>query len=131
MTNREWLMEQMQNMSDKELGEKIARTSEKCEFCLIEPEYECGTELRCCADEVKNWLKAEHKEKPKLTEAERVILENVNEDFVCVGKNEDGEIYFQYKNGDRYWADIFDFEIFKFIKEDAEPYSIKKLLKGE
>lgn len=70
-------------------------------------------------------------EKPNLSDAERVILENIREDFVCIGKDKRGEMYFQNKNGEKFFADIFAIEMFECIKDGAEPYNIEELLKKE
>ena len=129
ITNREWLMEQMQNMSDEEFAETIhtpdgAVSKYACRDCIY-------PQLRECKVCVVGWLKAEHKEPIKLSDAERVILENVDKEFVAIGKNMSGEMFFLKKNGDKYWSSIFAPEMFKFIKENYEPYNIEELLKGE
>lgn len=142
MTNREWLMEQMQNMSDEEFAEAIFIPK------IMEEEVCKGFDCfpRECEDCKLNWLQAEHKEKPKLSDAERVILENIskmykwicrcNNGFLYVASGteppfkEDGmwKVYFPKKNDA---LEPFN-HLFKFIKwSDKKPYNIEELLKGE
>ena len=126
MTNREWLIKEMQNMSDEELARKIERLYKDCDMTI------------------QDWLKAEHKEKPKLTEVEKVILENLPEEYKYISRDEDNTLKIgteKLKKADRgYWycercqyTVLEPFEhLFQFIKwKDTEPYNIKELLKGE
>ena len=135
MTNREWLLKQMQNMSDEEL----INTVTICKFINSE---NCDAEGKGCVECNKNWLKAEHKEKIKLSDAERVILENLPKEckwifrdlteslVVCVNKPGKTERYWT-TNGIRFLFNAFN-HLFKFIKaNDTEPYNIEELLKGE
>ena len=83
----------------------------------------------------------ERKEKPVLTEDERVILKNFPKHLKWIVRDEDGELYV-YENEPsksiNYWSDdgdgdVFDvciFEhLFQFIKwEDEEPYKISELI---
>lgn len=71
-------------------------------------------------------------QKPKLTEAEKVILENLPKEFKHIERTKWGlSVYGEYFNIDNplYEAlDIFG-HLFKFIKmEDKEPYKIQELL---
>ncbi len=88
MTNREWLMKKMQNMSDEELGRILDLSEyirEECEDC-------CNTDTTC--DKCNAcWLKAEHKENPKLNEAERVILENVPKEYKWIARDKSKRIF--------------------------------------
>ena len=141
MTNREWLIKEMQNMSDEELAgfffdelgiyKEIRKTTSDSE--IHHPEY------------IDMWLKAEHKEKPKLSEAERVILEILPEGYKSIARDKDNTLKIGKKNLKKavqgYWfgenVDSYTvlepFEhLFQFIKwEDAEPYEIAELLKEE
>ncbi|MBQ8298651.1 MAG: hypothetical protein IJX99_02095 [Clostridia bacterium] len=138
MTNRQWLMEQMQNMSDEELAKKIP---------IDFKDLGCWT-LKCehinCLNCRVNWLKSEHKEPIKLSDAERVILENVDKDYewICRDKNGYLNVYIgkPTKNEKaQIWAWHTDYRgiaafpnLFQFIKwEDPEPYNIEELLKGK
>ena len=58
MTNREWLFEEMKNMSDEELFYMV---NFKCSDWEIKSERECPD--KTCDDCFSNWLKSEHKEK--------------------------------------------------------------------
>ena len=136
MTNRQWLSNQMQNMSDAEFG-KIIRIDElgvckerSCEACTC---YECRID----------WLKSEHKEQIKLSNAERVILENIDKDYKWISRQYTGSIIvweckplksdkaWLFSGGDGNTLLAFN-HLFKFIKwEDTEPYNIEELLKGE
>ena len=87
----------------------------------------------------------ERKEKPKLTEEERIILKNINEHFEYIARNEDNRLYLYEKkprkidygwqmNDDRtYFVDFYMYDnLFQFIQwGDEEPYLIEDLLKEE
>lgn len=82
----------------------------------------------------------ERKEKPKLTEDEKVILRNVPKYYKWIARDNGGSLYvYASKPKKRFtmWesngAPLIPFaHIFKFIKwEDEEPYSIEELLGGE
>lgn len=89
------------------------------------------------------WLKAEHKEKPKLSDAERVILENIPKDYKWIvrDKNNGLKIFILKpekecvtwigKNNKFHFMDLYN-HLFQFIKwEDTNPYNIEELLEGE
>lgn len=139
MTNREWLLNKMQNMSDEEFEKVI----------IIKNTYIDCTNINCdgipCDKCIVEWLKAEHKEKPKLSEVERAILENLPEGYKRIARDADNTLKIGKKNLKKavqgYWfgenADSYTvlepFEhLFQFIKwSDNEPYEISELLKGE
>ena len=131
MTNREWLLNQMQNMSDEELA---------CRMCKNDDGIGCKT---ADCNEFLKWLKAEHKEQIKLSDAERVILENIDKTYKWIVRFDCGRLFLAnnlqkpYKDDNGDWLcygvelDFYD-HLFQFIKqEDEEPYEIEKLLKGE
>lgn len=90
MTNKQWLIKEIQNMSDEELA-KFLNGSE--EFCnIINPEDDCYSEGDGCPNCKIHWLKSEHKEPIKLSDAERVILENVPEDYKWIARNKSKRI---------------------------------------
>lgn len=148
MTNREWLMEQMQNMSDDELTEFLYRGKSAC--ALINP---CAVDIQgkdeeeiTCEECMCTWLSQEHKENPKLTEVEKVILANIDKEYKWICKNLSGDVWFYTEkpikdecvwgynpNDMRQKSNRSDFpNLFQFIKwEDKEPYEIVELLKGE
>lgn len=148
MTNREWLLNKMQNMSDEEIVEKIDfDTYIGCEHCVFK---EACADRDCkviyCPDCRINWLQQEHKEKIKLSDAERVILENIDKKYKWIARDyTDDEVCVYtdkpYKNTNKNWVndsinEVFDLEVFnhlfQFIKwEDEQPYNIEELLKGE
>ena len=84
----------------------------------------------------------ERKEKPQLSEDEKVILKNIDKTFKWITRDEDStlsfhfvkphkEAYFWSSHEADYVSDLFP-NLFSFIKwEDEEPYSIEDLLKGE
>lgn len=88
------------------------------------------------------WKRKEPKEKPKLTEDEKVVLRNIDKKYKWIARDEDGtlgfhfvkphkEAYFWSSLEANYVSDLFP-NLFQFIKwEDEEPYSIEELLKGE
>ena len=131
MTNREWLLNKMQNMSDEELAEIIE--------CRVISEIQCGDKV--CNESCKvNWLREEYK--IKLSEAERIILENIDKDYkwivrtkyghleVCKDKPEKEYVIWTRHHG---YFNLGAFNhLFQFITwEDNEPYNIEELLKGE
>lgn len=135
MTNREWLLKEMQNMSDEEIAEK------KIEAVICEEQRNKGAcEGRICKECRLEWLKREHKEKIKLSDAERVILENLDKKYEWIARDEDDDL-FVYKNkpykGPTDWRELEDEQelsafnhLFQFIKwEDEAPYNIEELLK--
>lgn len=92
-------------------------------------------------DEILKILLSEHKEKPQLTDDEKVILRNIDNTFKYIAKDENGELFvFEKKpiKKDSYWdcevlnncinLSIFT-KLFKSIKwEDEEPWKISDLL---
>jgi hypothetical protein len=142
MTNREWLISQMQNMSDEEFCDLFTVNAIKdfllgtsCDGCRKSSCYQC--------EQRANWLKAEHKEVIKLSEAERVILENIPVGFCYIARNKDGYLAVYYgkpAKGSTEWNprgfayhSLYCFNhLFQFIKwSDNEAYEISELLKGE
>lgn len=139
MTNREWLLNKMQNMSDEEFAEMLNDTSCICEM-INKSCHECGK--GDCVKGTINWLKSEHKEPITLSEAERIILENIDKDFKWIARDSDGELYiFNSKPTKTDWDWVTTKNINKFICfnhlfqfitwNDSEPYNIEDLLKGE
>ena len=83
----------------------------------------------------------ERKEGPKLTEDEKAILKNIDEEMKYIARNKNGNldvfVVKPYKDIE-FWENDLDYcsipfrNLFKFIKwEDNEPYLIEDLLKGE
>ena len=82
--------------------------------------------------------------KPTLSEAERVILENIDKDYKWIARDEAENMLFiyhrkPYKNdygnwlngGTNHGLELFN-HLFQFITwQDEEPYNIEELLKGE
>lgn len=141
MTNREWLLNKMQNMSDERLADILTNNGEYICDEIRKPAKECINDCTRC---VENWLKSEHKEPIKLSDAERVILENIDKIYKWIARDKDGSLHLftekPYKNNLNEWnirsgclakLNIFN-HLYKFIKwEDTEPYCIQDLLKGE
>lgn len=140
MTNRQWLLEQMQNMSDEELAGVMNSGDYVC-LVMDKPQNEC---IEPCNKCIEVWLKSEHKEQIKISDAERVILENMdgNYQYICRDKNGQLMVYLKKPRKDNtIWNDELDYDykrltlfehLFQFIKwEDTEPYNIEELLKGE
>ena len=138
MTNREWLLNKMQNMSDEELAETLKVREKLCN--IINPSDDCNSTCSTCK---LSWLQSEHKEPITLSEVERVILENVRKDYKWIARNENGNLKisseklqksvdFWYTEITYYtWFEAFN-HLFQFITwEDNEPYNIEELLKGE
>ncbi|MBQ8298421.1 MAG: hypothetical protein IJX99_01115 [Clostridia bacterium] len=141
MTNRQWLMEQIQNMSDEDFAELI-HVPPKMDEEVCDTLGDCFP--RECNDCKLYWLQAEHKEPIKLSDAERVILENIDKDYKWIFRSISGDLWLTYSKP---FKDIKDWHcgnefivarltlfkhLFKFIKHDgSEPYNIEELLKGE
>ena len=82
----------------------------------------------------------ERKEKPQLTEDEKVILRNVPKHYKWIARDLSGMVYIfieRPEKGQAIWYGcgqpmIPFYHLFQFIKwEDEEPYLIEELLKGE
>lgn len=137
MTNREWLIKEMQNMSDADLcallqgGVKIIVPIDKIDV----------TRGQC----ICNWLKEEHKEIPELTEAERVILKNIDKKYKWIVRDANSSLWVWeeeptknniYNDWDTIDSDYETLDafiyLFEFVKwENEKPYNIEELLKGE
>ena len=139
MTNREWLLNEMQNMSDEEFAENFE------EFCMKNEEICKIMKEKCddfnCNECLAYWLKSEHKEKITLSEAERIILENIDKDYKWIARDKDGDLYIFVEKPIRRTANWDDGiisnefccykHLFQFITwEDTEAYNIEELLKG-
>ena len=140
MTNREWLLNKMQNMSDEELAVKINTMNGISEFVGCSEQENCTS--RACERCIECWLKTEHKEKITLSEAERIILENIDKDYKWICRDKDNTlklyIYKPKKHNGNWFADeatvCYRLEcfnhLFQFITwNDSEPYNIEELLK--
>lgn len=132
MTNKQWLIKEMQNMSD----EKLDYIIKDCGLCEFVGGYSCNGG---CTFDVRKWLKSEH---IKLSDAERVILENTDEKRKWIARSELGSLQVftnRPTKSYRMWNDKegYDFlgpfnHLFQFITwNDSEPYNIEELLKGE
>lgn len=134
MTNREWILGKMQNMSDEELGKILLISRVDKNFSKDWCQKVCTDKNNCyqCRNE---WLNQKHKEKIKLSEAKRVILENIEKKYKWIARDKSKHIYVytewsQWAQGEKEEGlRAFD-HLFKFIKwEDAEPCNIEELLK--
>ena len=98
---------------------------------------------RSCSECVR-WLEAEYEPEFKLvvvlTEAEKVILENVDSSYKYIARDKDGSLYIfnekptkedEFWDTPSYYCRLEAFEhLFKFVQwEDTEPYEIAELLK--
>lgn len=145
MTNREWLLNKMQNMSDEEIS-YILKTPcaifENVEDC-DDVKKRLGTNILTCRICAEEWLKAEHKEKINLSEAERIILENIDKEYKWIARDDnrtlavytekpDRHIGFKMWNSDKDCNNIPAFNhLFQFITwEDEQAYNIEELLEG-
>lgn len=138
MTNREWLLNEMRNMSDEELADLI-HVPPKMDKEVCDTLYDCFP--RECIDCKTNWLKSEHKEKITLSEAERVILESLDHEYWYIARNKNGTLTIflgmPRKESEEWNSRGFKFvvlncfnHLFQFIKwEDEEAYNIEELLK--
>ena len=136
-------MNEMQNMSDEKFGKFFNGTTVICD--LQEPNCPCESNDITCTECRVNWLKSEHKEQIKLSDVERVILENVDEECKYIARDRSGMLYIYsekpYKSDCDWWIvkagvkgkclDAFN-QLFRVVKwEDENPYNIEELLKGK
>lgn len=146
MTNRQWLLNKMQNMSDADISYilknpcMIFKNVEECD----DVKNRLGTNVLTCSLCAEYWLKQEYKEQIKLSDAERVILENIDKDYKWICRDENMNIYvFDLKPSKDEEYDCWDSDegigerlevfnhLFQFIKwEDEQPYNIEELLEG-
>ena len=86
------------------------------------------------------WLKAEHKELIKLSDAERVILENGDKEQHWIARDKNGGLYTYtekpikkttiWENSSKSFELTYFKDLFQFIKwEDENPYNIEELLR--
>ena len=82
----------------------------------------------------------ERKEKPQLTEDEKVILRNLPKEYKWIARDASGMAYMfieKPEKGQAIWYGLGQpmipfYHLFQFIQwEDKEPYSIEELLEGE
>ncbi len=138
MTNREWLMNEIQNMSDAELAEVMSIEN------LCEEQYsknKCAG--RICRECKEEWLKQERIEKITLSEAEKVILENLDKRYKWIARDNGGSLcvyeskpfktdMYIWNNMTNVYKSLSVFKhLFQFVKwEDKEPHNIKELLEA-
>ena len=79
MTNRKWLLNKMQNMSDEELAVFL---DSPYAFLKIK-RTEC----------ISNWLKSKHKKPITLSEVERIILENIDKEYKWIARDNDNAVF--------------------------------------
>lgn len=75
-------------------------------------------EYHCLKERLVEFFKQERT--PTLTEDERVILRNINKQFIKIGRDDMNNIYFVFEETTgkevKYYANVFD-NVFQFIKE--------------
>jgi hypothetical protein len=142
MTNREYLIKKIQNMSDEELAGVLDVRDIICQNTYTYSD--CVNNRKDCKNCVLNWLQQEHKEKITLSETERTILENIDKEYCYIARDSDKELrtfkskpskdnvnFWIEKNNDFARLSLFN-HLFQFITwNDSEPYNITELLKGE
>ena len=135
----EFASSELQNMSDEEFAISVVLPKEAFE------EQTCIGCCNNCKNEpcIVGWLKSEHKEPIKLSDAERIILENIDKEYGYIARDRTGCLTVFYgvpRKGCDIWEsrgfkhcyiNCFN-HLFQFITwEDGEPYNIEELLKGE
>lgn len=94
---------------------------------------------RSC-EECRKWLEEEYVEPIALTEAEKIILKNLDSNYKYIARDKDGSLYIfnekptkedEFWDTPSYYCRLEAFEhLFKFVQwEDTEPYEIAELLK--
>ena len=131
--------EKIKNMSIDEMAKFFTKFGDYCgNQCAYDP-------ARCldgtCKKRITEWLN--QKVKPTLSEAERVILENIDKDYKWIARDKFEDALFLYedkpnKNENNNWVNdekneglnLFN-HLFQFITwQDDEPYNIEELLKN-
>lgn len=104
-------------------------------FGIATPRSESDYDVILYLTDVKKWLKA--KVKPTLTEDERAILSNIDENEYQKIARQDGALFligdnsfYDGRNTCFMFGTIFKSDLFQFIK-DGEEYEIKELLNGD
>ena len=117
-------------LSPNQYNENLASADDYTKFDIMKvyKDYTCKELL---------W---ERKEKPKLTEDEKVILRNIPKQYEWIARDKNGLIFLYINKPVKrnFWFDdcgtiSFPFDhLFQFIQwEDEEPYSIEELLGGK
>lgn len=138
MTNKQWLIKEIQSMSDEELARLFTGSEIICDFQEPCP---CDVKEITCIECRSNWLKSEHKEPIKLSDAERVILENIPKTYKWLARDKGDNMHVFTRKPTKlknYWHETSSYSLcafnhlFQFItRNDSEPYNIEELLKGE
>lgn len=131
--------DEIKNMSIDEMAEFLRRY-DKCRDCCFEIETcKCNDCQKGVLDYLKRGIK------PALSEAERVILENIDKDYKWIARDKDKGLFVYAKKPSKnntWWVNesyskggvsVYLFNhLFQFITwQDNEPYNIEELLKGE
>lgn len=119
MTNREWLMNKMQNMSDEEFASYIRCTNELAgEIHKYKEKEEACSDISCeCC--LERWLKVEHKEQIKLTGSERFVLESINtEEYTFIGRDGLGRLFLTAWGYDQEKVYTISPKMFAFIQNN-------------
>lgn len=132
--------EKIKNMSIDEMAKFFTKFGDYCgNQCTYDP-------ARCldgtCKKRITEWLN--QKVKPTLSEAERVILENIDKDYKWISRDRDKKLYIYTVKPSR--STLFNNwnliegkagsmstfnHLFQFITwQDDEPYNIEELLKN-
>ena len=115
-------LDNIRKMNSEELAEILDASVVKCKNCTYKDDYSCKREN--CISEIKKWL--EQEVTPTLTDDEKVILRNIDEEYTCIFRDSNGYLKVRDDNGE--WIGIYVYEhLFKFIKEN-EYYEISDLL---
>ena len=131
--------DKIKNMSIDEMTEFFTKFGDYCgNQCTYCPE-KCldGT----CKKRIKQWLQQEAK--PILSEAERVILENIDKEYKWIARDKDKKLFIyrdKPSKNTRFEEWLVDGKsenmsivrhLFQFITwQDDEPYNIEELLKN-
>ena len=134
MTNLEKYLDEIIRDTENNKPCRLHNTSRTTTHCR-------GNECKKCKQKLIEWLLEEHKEPIKLTKAEKVILENIDNKFKYIARDLDNLLFIynkKPKKGSIQWVGYngsHDFCVFKhlfnFVKwKDEEPYLIEDILKN-
>lgn len=143
MTN----LDNIRQMNSEELAKKIATINfiRACDICTKDKTDECTGVINICECGIKEWLQSEYKEPIKLSDVERVILQNIDKKYKWIARDKDNSLRVfnkeVYHSTNYCWDSNEELEeavlpmsnLFNFIEKydmnkEQEPYEISKLL---
>ena len=135
MTNKEWLLNEIETATTEKVAEYLMDLCVTMEKSLEDCQNDC---TKCIA----MWLDEEREEKIELKEVERIILSNIPDSFQYIRRLRSGTLIVYEREpkrnkegvwettGNRSTMPVFT-HLFEFVRPDGDVFSIKELLKEE